>query len=134
MDLKEEYTKTFLKAAGLEVDQGTIKTYRNKWWHNLRAKKSGGLRLTSEALEFIIDQADIKTYEVPIPKEIKISPQIYIWLDQFINSPWHITKTDITVLSEKAAFELYLFSGDVQKLGQSKAMAKRLHSDLHSPA
>ena len=130
MDLKEEYTKTFLRAAGLETDQDTIKTCRSKWWHNLRSKKTGGLRLTSEALEFVIEQAEIKTYEVPIPKEIKISPQIYIWLDQFINSPWHITKTDITVLSEKAAFELYLFSGDVQKLGQSKAMAKRLQSDL----
>lgn len=132
MDLKEEYTKTFLKAAGLDVDQNIIKTHRSKWWHNLRSKTSGGLRLTTEALEFITDQADIKTYDVPIPKEIKITPQIFIWLDQFINSPYHITKTNITVLSEKAAFELYLFSGDVEKLGQSKAMAKRLRSDLNN--
>lgn len=132
MDLKDAYTKTFLKEGGLETDQDTVKAYRSKWWHNLRSKKTGGLRLTTEALEFVHEQAKIKTYEVPIPTEIKISPQIYIWLDQFINSPWHISKTDITVLSEKAAFELYLFSGDVQKLGQSKAMAKRLQSDLEN--
>jgi uncharacterized membrane protein YebE (DUF533 family) len=88
--------------------------------------------LTTEALEFIIEQAEIKIYEIALPKELKISPQIYLWLDQFINSPWHIDKINVTVLSEKSAFELYLFSGDVRKLGQSKAMAKRLQSDLES--
>ena len=29
-------------------------------------------------------------------------------------------------MKEKSAFELYLFSGDVRKLGHNKAMSKRL--------
>lgn len=74
----------------------------------------------------------MKTYAITIPKEIKITPQILIWLDQFINSPWHMLKGTITVLSEKAAFELYLFSGDIRKLGQSKAMAKRFSQETNS--
>jgi hypothetical protein len=33
------------------------------------------------------------------------------------------------VLKEKAAFELYLFSGDIKKLGYNKALAKRLSQE-----
>jgi hypothetical protein len=33
------------------------------------------------------------------------------------------------VLTEKAAFELYLFSGDVRKMTSSKAMAKQLSQE-----
>jgi hypothetical protein len=29
-------------------------------------------------------------------------------------------------MSEKSAFELYLFSGDIRKMGMAKAMNKRL--------
>jgi hypothetical protein len=128
MYTKEFYTDIFLKAAELsDADkEKLIKT----WWYNLRSKKIGGLRLTDDGLTFVKENADIKTYEVDIPKEIKITPQVLLWLDQFIASPWYLMKNKITVLSEKTAFELYLFSGDVKKMGQAKAMAKRLESDL----
>ena len=128
MDQKDYYSSLFLKAA--EIEETAIdKNLKLKWWLNTRSKTEGGLRLTDEGLEFIKTQSNLKTYEVKIPKEVKITPQILVWLDRFINSPWHLIKHDITVISEKSAFELYLFSGDVRKLGQSKAMAKRL-SDI----
>jgi hypothetical protein len=54
---------------------------------------------------------------------------VLIWLDQYIDTPWHVTKRYLKVLSEKTAFELYMFSGDVKKLGIARTMAKRLRQE-----
>lgn len=129
MSNKDAYSSVFLNAAGITNTNEDIKS---KWWYNLRSKDEGGLRLTDEGLLFLNEEAKIKTYEVQIPKEVKITPQVLIWLDRYINSPWHLDKHTITVISEKSAFELYLFSGDVRKMGQSKAMSKRFQEEIKS--
>jgi hypothetical protein len=129
MDIKDTYTEVFLKAAGEEYIEKNISNLRAAWW-NVRDKSDGGLRLTEAALKFIEERAEIKTYRVEFPKEFNITPQVLLWLDQFIESPYYIDRKSITVLREKAAFELYLFSGDVRKMGYSKAMSKRLSQDL----
>jgi hypothetical protein len=54
---------------------------------------------------------------------------VLVWLDHFIDSPFFINKKHIIVMKEKSAFELYLFSGDVAKLGHTKAMSKRLSQE-----
>lgn len=132
MDIKDTYTSVFLKAAGLETDPDTVKKYKTVWWYNQRNKESGGLRLTEHALEFIEKYATIKTYKIDFPKEFAFTPQVLVWLDNFIDSPYFITKKNITVLREKAAFELYLFSGDIRKMGHNKALAKRLSQESQS--
>jgi hypothetical protein len=129
MDLKDTYTSVFLKAAGQSFDEDIIKKFRNTWWQNVRGKNCGGLRLTDQGLEFVETYSQIKTYKVEILKEISITPQILVWLDQFIESPYHLTKKHIVVLREKSAFELYLFSGDVRKMGYAKAMHQRLSQE-----
>ena len=129
MDVKDNYTKIFLKAANLQIPKEDIKNKRIEWWWNVRSKDDGGLRLTDSAIKFIETVAKIKTYKIDFPKDFKITPQILLWLDKFIDSPYYITKRSITVLKERAAFELYLFSGDVQKLGYNKALSKRLSQD-----
>lgn len=131
MDVKDQYTITFLKAnqSSGEPTLEDIKNKRIDWWWNVRSKDTGGLRLTDEAMNFIEHQAEIKTYKINFPKGLSITPQILLWLDNFIESPYYITKKSITVLKEKAAFELYLFSGDIQKMGYTKALAKRLSQD-----
>jgi len=131
MDIKDTYTQVFLQAVGKDSDQDTIKKFRATLWWNVRNKSRGGLRLTDTGLKFI-QEADIKTYKIEFPKDFSITPQILIWLDQFIDSPFYITKKFIIVLKEKAAFELYLFSGDIKKMGYGKALAKRLSQE--SPA
>jgi hypothetical protein len=50
-------------------------------------------------------------------------------MDQYLDSPFHLQKRYIKVLSEKAAFELYLFAGDVRKMGAAKALNKRLSQE-----
>jgi hypothetical protein len=129
MDLKDTYTSVFLKAAGQPFDENIIKKFRGTWWQNVRGKDCGGLRLTDQGLEFVETHSQIKTYTVEILKEISITPQILVWLDQFIESPYHLTKKHIVVLREKSAFELYLFSGDVRKMGYAKAMHQRLSQE-----
>lgn len=129
MDSKDRYTEIFLKAASLPCEENNIKDYRSRWWFSTREKSTGGLRLTDQGIEFIETDAEIKTYKIELPKDLTIGPQILIWLDQFLESPWHLEKRYIKVLSEKSAFELYLFSGDVRKMGSAKAMAKRLSQE-----
>lgn len=124
MDSKNTYTEVFLKAAGLP--NGNIEKYRSVWWYNLREKNDNGLRLTDQGIEFVETHAEIKTYNIDLPKELKITPQILVWLDHYIQSPFYLGKNYIKVMSEKSAFELYLFSGDIRKMGMAKAMNKRL--------
>lgn len=129
MDIKETYTKVFLKAAEQDYSEGKIKEKKIEWWFNVRTKDSGGLRLTEAGIDFIHEDAKIKTYTVDLPDDIRMTPQILVWLDKFIDSPYYFNKKKIIVTEEKTAFELYLFSGDVRKMGYSKAMAKRLQSE-----
>lgn len=129
MDTKHTYTALFLKAAGIETSEENIKKNRSIWWWNIRSKSNGGLRLTDQGIDFVKDQASIKTYSIELNKDFAVTPQILVWLDQFIDSPFYINKRTITVLKEKAAFELYLFSGDIRKMGYNKALAKRLSQE-----
>ena len=127
MDQKDNYTKVFLKAANQPFDAPDIKDKRTLWWYNIR--DVGGLRLTDEAKMHIEQIAKIKTYKVDFPKQFKITPKVLLWLDNFIESPYYITKKTITVLKERSAFELYLFSGDISKMGYNKALSKRLSEE-----
>ena len=130
MDVKDNYTRIFLKAAEEQnITDELVKKRRTEWWWNVRSKNDGGLRLTDFAIKYIEQKAQIKTYKVDFPKNFSITPQVLLWLDNFIESPYYITKRSITVLKERAAFELYLFSGDVKKLGYNKALSKRLSQE-----
>lgn len=126
---KDAYTKAFLQAAEIPLTEKNIKEYKAVWWWSFRNKKQGGLRLTDQALEFIEEYAKIKTYKIEFPKEFAFTPQVLLWLDNYIDSPFFVNKKYIIVMKEKAAFELYLLSGDVRKLGHNRAMSKRLSQE-----
>lgn len=129
MNRKDTYTSVFLKAAEQAHDESAVKKIRATWWFSTRGKDTGGLRMTDQCLEFVETQAEIKTYKIELPKDLTIGPQVLVWLDQYIDSPFHLQKRHIKVLSEKAAFELYLFAGDVRKMGSAKALNKRLSQE-----
>lgn len=132
MDRKTIYTRVFLKSVGSQISDESVKGKKIEWWFNIRNKNDGGLRLTEAGIDFIISQTSLKTYEVQLPFDLSITPQILVWLDKFITCPYYFNKKKIIVTEEKVAFELYLFSGDIQKLGYSKAMAKRLNSEIET--
>jgi len=126
---KDDYTKKFLQAADITPDENLVKEKTVEWWYNLRSKESGGLRLTKLGLDFVIKDAKLKSYNIKFPGKFTVTPQILVWLDKFIETPYFITKKDITVFSERAAFELYLFSGDVKKFGYTRALRQRMIQD-----
>jgi hypothetical protein len=129
MDFKFEYTKAFLSANGENFDENIINDYKKTWWYNLREKNNSGLRLTDQGLDYI-EKSNIRKYEIELPEHLYISPQLLIWLDRFIDSPYHLSKKKITVFKEKTAFEIYLYSGDIKKLGFMKSEAKKRNPDL----
>ena len=122
---RETYTKIFLKQSGQAISEENVQTKMRLWWKNNRTKKEGGLRLTEEGMEFVTSILDLAIYEVPFPIELDLKPQVIIFLDKFIDCPYYLTDRSITVLSERKCFELYLFNGDVQKYGLTKAMSRK---------
>jgi hypothetical protein len=126
---KDQYTRNFLKSAGISASDELVEEKTAEWWYNLRRKDSGGLRLTDQGLSFLKESVQLKVYEIKLPGHVILIPQLLVWLDQQMQHPFHINKKEITVISEKDAFELYLFSGDVMKMGYNKALSKRLSQD-----
>tara|TARA_B100000900_G_C20595788_1_gene723334 strand:- start:1585 stop:1974 length:390 start_codon:yes stop_codon:yes gene_type:complete len=122
MNWKETYTKVFLKQADIAISESSMKEYMPKWWQNTR--DVGGLRLTEEGMIFLMEKIDLATYDVPFPADFKITTQVILFLDKFIDCPYYVTNKGITVTEEKKALELHLFSGDVRKYGLNKALKR----------
>ena len=121
----ETYTKIFLKAANLAVSEENISVYARKWFMNNRKKSQGGLRLTDDGLDFVKETLELKVYEIAFPPSLDLKPQVILFLDKFIDCPYYLTPETILVLSERKAFELHLFSGDVRQYGLNKAMKRK---------
>lgn len=122
---QETYTKIFLKAGNLALSDENVLLYSKRWFVNNRKKDEGGLRLTDEGFEFIKTSLELKVYEIPFPASLDLKPQVIIFLDRFIDCPYYLTPETITVLAERKAFELHLFSGDVRQYGLNKAMRRK---------
>ena len=127
MDIKEAYTKTFMISAGQEniLDPEIKKNYM-LWWQNTRMKGDSGLRLTKDGFDYAVDHADLATYEIKFPNEIKFTPQVFLYLDNFIDCPYYVTKKRIYVFSEKMGLQLMMFAGDIKQYGLARAMAQEL--------
>jgi hypothetical protein len=122
------FTKIFLRQLNLFPPGGRltlefVEKHLKLWWKNKRSKDQGGLRLSDEGLD-IVRQLDIETYQISFPKNFKITTQVLIQLDQFIDCPYYLSDKYIIVTSEKKAVELTLFSGDVKLFGNAKANRK----------
>ena len=124
MSNRETLTKIFLKQSNTAISTANLKIYSRKWWQNNREKDIGGLRLTESGYYFLHDEINLKFYEIPLPRDQKITTQTIIFLDQFIDCPYYLTERSIFVTDEKKSMELYLFSGDLQKYGLTKAMSR----------
>lgn len=128
MNQRNEITKYVLEQAGLPCDEKAVKKTVAVWWQNPRKKSNGGLRLTEQGYG-CLKKADIKDYQIDLPKDIEWTGRLIIRLDQFIDCPFYLTNKSIFVFSERMAVQLVLFSGNIQKYGLSRAMsvAKKQH-------
>ena len=75
-------------------------------------------------IEKIVEQLDIKTYDIKFPAKVIFTPQTYLWLDEFVDCPYYVDKKHIKVTMEKMALQLMLFAGDITKYGLARAMSK----------
>lgn len=126
MDVKQAYTRTFMIGAGEAVTEDSVKRNYMLWWQNTRAKGESGLRLTKDGFEYAVERADLQVYEIKFPNEIKFTPQVFLYLDNFIDCPYYVTKKRIYVFSEKMALNLMMFAGDIKQYGLARAMAAEL--------
>lgn len=122
---RDTLTKIFLQAWGKSIDDANVKMYSRTWWQSSRANKQTAFRLSEKGFEFLTEELDLKTYEVPFTEPIELSPQTIIFLEKYIDCPYFLTTQSITVFSERKSFELYLFSDDIRKYGLVKAMNER---------
>jgi hypothetical protein len=128
---RELYTKIFLKELDRSTDEASVKMLMNKIWQSRRTKEGGGLRLSLEGYEFLVDEVKLESYEVPFSEHIELSPQTIIFFDRFMDCPYLLTSQSLIVFSEKKAFELHIFSDDIRKYGLVKAMnARKKEQDL----
>tara|TARA_B100000902_G_C26984803_1_gene752094 strand:- start:49 stop:432 length:384 start_codon:yes stop_codon:yes gene_type:complete len=125
MNWKETYTKIFLKHSDIAISEASMKQYMPLWWQNTRAKVEGGLRLTDDGYDFLIEKLDLQFYEIPFPKDLKMTTQTIIFLDKFTTCPYYLTPKSIYVTDEKKSLELHLFSGDLRKYGLIKAIERQ---------
>lgn len=122
---KKTYTKIFLRQADKSTDLANIELHLHTWWYSKRSKKKGGLRLSDQGYEFLVQELELQEHEVPFTDQIELSPSVIIFLDQYLDCPYYLTHKSLTVFSEKTAFKLHLFSDDIRKIGLIKAMNSR---------
>lgn len=118
-------TKIFLQQWGKSADDANVSMYSRTWWQSNRVNKQTAFRLSEKGFEFLTNELELKSYEVPFTEPIELSPQTIIFLEKYIDCPYYLTVESITVFSEKKSFELYLFSDDIRKFGLIKAMNER---------
>jgi hypothetical protein len=122
---KETFTKIFLQQKDKSADEANIKHHMYKWWQSHRSKDQGGLRLSDDGFDFLVNELELKMYEVPFTEPIELSPQTIIFFDRNMDCPYYLTNQSITVFSERKSFELYMFSDDIRKYGLVKAMNRQ---------
>lgn len=125
MITRDVLTKIFLKQYGKSIDDANVKLFSRKWWQSTRANKQTNFRLSEEGHDFLVNDLELKAYEIPFTEPIELSPQTLIFLEKYVDCPYFLTPLSITVFSERKSFELMLFSDDIRKFGLIKAMNER---------
>ena len=125
MITRDALTKIFLQQWGKSTDEANFKIYSRKWWQSTRVSKQTAFRLSDEGFEFLVNELDIKSYEIPFTEPIELSPQTIVFLERYVDCPYYLTIESITVFAERKSFELMLFSDDIRKFGLIKAMNER---------
>lgn len=122
---RDTLTKIFLNQWGKSTDEANLRLYSHKWWQSNRINKKNAFRLSQDGYDFLVNELDLKMYEVPFTESIELSPQTIIFLERYIDCPYFLTNQSITVFSERKSFELYMFSDDIRKFGLVKAVTER---------
>lgn len=125
MSFTDTYTRIFINRLGYSENDLNVKQYKASWWKNTRSRTENGLRLTGEGYRMMQEDLDIAFYEIPYADNMVFTPQVLVWLDNFIDCPYYLDKKSMFVADDKKALELHMFSGDMQKFGVAKALSRQ---------
>ena len=125
MITRDALTKIFLQQWGKSTDDANVKLFGRKWWQSNRTNKQNAFRLSDEGFDFLVNELEVKMYDIPFTEPIELSPQTIVFLERYIDCPYYLTNQSISVFSERKSFELFLFSDDIRKFGLVKAMNER---------
>jgi hypothetical protein len=117
MSQKIELTKKLLPVNFTEKE---LTTHLALWWRDPRDKPYGGLWLTTEGFNALLE-ADIKSYRIKFDDDIPPTNQLIILLNRYINCPFYVTQKEAHVFSENMAIQLVLFSGNIERFVRAKA-------------
>lgn len=120
---KEAFTELFLDQAGLSTSYVNIKLYMTHLWFN--SSKRAGLRLKKRGYDFLTKTLLLKSYTVPFIENMDMTPNVMIFLSHYMECPYYLNNNSITVFSERKSIELYLFSGDIRRIGLVKALNRQ---------
>ena len=87
MIARDTLTKIFLAQWGKSIDDTNVKLYSRKWWQSTRVGKQTAYRLSEDGFEFLTNELDLKSYEIPFTEPIELSPQTIVFLDRYIDCP-----------------------------------------------
>jgi hypothetical protein len=125
MNQKIEITKYIAAKYDLSTDDKAIRNWVAQWWQNPRKKSKGGLRLTDEGFARL--SAHFKPHRVELDRDFDYTNQLIVRLDNFITCPWYISSKDIFVFDDKMAVQLILFSGNIARFSNAKALSIKNH-------
>ncbi len=113
MSQKVNITEKVMSELGLDIDSENVKEYSKIWWKNKRSKKKGGLWLTPLGFE-AFKRAKIKFYTITLKEKIEsFENKFIIWLDNCVDCPFYLEKSEIFVFGERTAIQMILFEGDL---------------------
>ena len=116
---KIEVTKYVATQFGLPTDDKSLRKLIAQWWAYPRHKDRGGLKLTDEGFARLT--AHITSYPVLFVEPMEYTNQLVLYLDNFINCPWYISKKHLYVFDDKMAVQLVLFEGNIARFSRAKA-------------
>jgi polygalacturonase len=120
MNPKIEITEKVLEILTPGYTNADYKQAFRTWWQNPRTKDAGGMRLTDLGYNSL-NRAGIKDHFVKFDEPIEWTNQLVIWVDNFVDCPFYLSKKGIHVFNEKMAVQLVLFSGNIAKFSSAKA-------------
>lgn len=119
MPTKQQYTDVFLKNGDDSVDADHAHHY---FWYNTR--DSGGMRLTSDANEYLLRVLNLEYYEISLV-DVKVNNKFLLDLDRFIKCPYYLQTgrrtmmnggyTKILLFDKKIFFTLTMYNNDFEK-------------------
>lgn len=73
-----------------EPNRLTVDQAMTQWWANLR--NNGGLRLTELGLDTFVNDLDLESYSIEVPKEILADKRTILNMDRKISCPYFIDR------------------------------------------